>query len=286
MNLAEYRKMANIEGALPNAIFNVSPTKKVVFSKGNLQFKKDGTHKVEGGGVADGTWRFAEQQWVVIEKEELLIDNNYNDWFDFFGWGTSGWNSGARIFHPYLMSNNCLDFWVGDNSANNLTGKYANADWGVYNAISNGGDQPGLWRTLTNEEWQYLYQEYRWSIGTIDKVFCFMLLPRTFSNFECVKEIDFDKIAERFFSNVECEYSQNNFTSVQFKELEKKGVVAFPCVDYAFYSKSVESVVRTERCYWSSTSFDDCNAYVFLFRKFVNGFPRCTRQSVRLVHDL
>ena len=28
---------------------------------------------------------------------------------------------------------------------NNLTGKYADADWGVYNAVSNGGKKAGLW---------------------------------------------------------------------------------------------------------------------------------------------
>lgn len=44
MDLSEYRRKkvgasAELEGILPNAVFNVSPTKKIVFSKGNLQFR-------------------------------------------------------------------------------------------------------------------------------------------------------------------------------------------------------------------------------------------------------
>jgi hypothetical protein len=37
-----------------------------------------------------------------------------------------------------------------------LTGTYANADWGVYNPISNGGGQAGQWRTLTKDEWVWV----------------------------------------------------------------------------------------------------------------------------------
>ena len=38
----------------------------------------------------------------------------------------------------------------------NLTGGNANCDWGVFNAILNGGDEPGRWRTLSRDEWAYL----------------------------------------------------------------------------------------------------------------------------------
>ena len=36
-----------------------------------------------------------------------------------------------------------------------------NYDWGVNNAISNGGNEAGLWRTLTIEEWKYLMESRR-----------------------------------------------------------------------------------------------------------------------------
>ena len=41
----------------------------------------------------------------------------------------------------------------GDGS-NDIAG--TNYDWGVYNKISNGGNQAGMWRTLTSSEWNHL----------------------------------------------------------------------------------------------------------------------------------
>lgn len=38
----------------------------------------------------------------------------------------------------------------------NLTIAGTDGDWGVHNPITNGGNQPNLWRTLTSEEWNYL----------------------------------------------------------------------------------------------------------------------------------
>ena len=136
--------------------FAVTSTKNVRFSKGNLQYSRQGSHAVVGG-TADGTWRFAEHQYDFIGSgNSAIYDSDDMGWFDLFGWGTSGWNSGAWAYLPTSTINNGTCYIVGNSNSNGLTENYANADWGVYNAISNGGNQPGQWRTLTKDEWSYI----------------------------------------------------------------------------------------------------------------------------------
>jgi hypothetical protein len=120
---------------------------KVYFSRGNLQYQ-----------ASTNTFRFAENQWNFIGgsyednqmgnvngSDNCLIANTYSGWIDLFSYGTSGWNGGGNTsFEPYAYSSSPDSFLDKD-----LTGEYAKADWGVYNAISNGGNQVGLWRTLT-----------------------------------------------------------------------------------------------------------------------------------------
>lgn len=163
--------------------YTVSPTRKVNFSMGNLQWSANGTHATADGGTAPGTWRFAEYQFDYVGNSETglvytggmfpsgnmgsrcnneLIDENYTGWIDLFGYGTSGWNSGANYYQPYCYSGTNDDYQPGGSSANNLTGDYANADWGVYNAISNGGNTPGQWRSLIYGSWSSDDEEDEW----------------------------------------------------------------------------------------------------------------------------
>ena len=143
-------------GALPGE-FSVADGQKVYFSRGNLQYNAaQGTHATADGGTAQGTWRFAEKQYDTIFHSNSGASSTYNGWIDLFGWGTSGWNSGAVAYQPWSTSTNNADYYPGGDYTNSLTGNYANADWGVYNAISNGCDTPGQWRTPTRDEWIYL----------------------------------------------------------------------------------------------------------------------------------
>ena len=69
----------------------------------------------------------------------------------------------------------------------NLTGTSANYDWGVYNAISNGGNCPGMWRTLTLEEWNYLFyvrstsSGIRYAFATVNGVAGVIIVPDNWS---------------------------------------------------------------------------------------------------------
>jgi hypothetical protein len=147
-----------------NALFAVSPTQQVFISQGNLQYQAS-TH----------TWRFAENQWNFVGSTVTAdnsspsgnvagssnhnISSTYEGWIDLFGWGTSGYNN---TYMPYTTSYYDEDFV----SVTSLTGEYANYDWGVYNPISNGGNQAGMWRTMTKDEWKYLIDTRNTTSGT------------------------------------------------------------------------------------------------------------------------
>ena len=158
------------EGAL-TGVFSISSTEKVYFSQGNLQYQ-----------ASTSTWRLAENQADFIGNNLGNSTTNETtrstqaDWIDLFCWGTSGYNS----IYPYVKST----YFTGNN---NITGTYANYDWGVYNAISNAGNQAGLWRVLSKAEWDYMYdtrtvnggtgENYTCKRCTIDGVYGMLIFP-------------------------------------------------------------------------------------------------------------
>ena len=146
----------------------------VYFSQGNLQYQ-----------ASTNTWRFAEHQYDRISDgtractvkandvacSNLLASATYDGWVDLFAWGTSGWDGGNAInYQPWSMAAaetdarieiDFQDYGYGPFTDANLWEDIAGTqyDWGMHNAISNGGNQAGLWRTLTKEEWNYILYE-------------------------------------------------------------------------------------------------------------------------------
>ena len=132
----------------------------VYFSPGNLQYQ-----------ASTNTWRFAENQWdfvgtqnpeygnpggTVTGSDNSNISSTYSGWIDLFGWGTSGYDHGASCYQPWSTSGTKSDYYAYGNSTSNLYDGNGQADWG-YNAISNGGNAEGQWRTLTKDEWTYVF---------------------------------------------------------------------------------------------------------------------------------
>jgi hypothetical protein len=155
------------EGAI-NGLFTINENgDQVYFSKGNLQYQ-----------ASTNTWRFAEHQWDFVGGTDYSgshfgnvsgssnneISPTYEGWIDLFCWGTSGWDNGNVYYHPYDYErlNEYAGYGYGPTDGTNLlfnlAGTYANADWGIYNPISNGGNQPNQWRTLTFMEWVHLFE--------------------------------------------------------------------------------------------------------------------------------
>lgn len=146
------------EGSL-KGFYTVGQNKRVRFSKGNLQCK------ISRGNTSKHLWRFAEHQYDYIGEANANVNSSYPDWFDLFGWGTSGWDCGNIYYQPYERRGGNYGPNFGPPHPNNLTGEYARSDWGIDNAISNGGNAVGQWRTLTKGEWEYLLNNRLYNNG-------------------------------------------------------------------------------------------------------------------------
>ncbi len=134
--------------------FSVSANKKVVFSPGNLQYQ-----------ATTNTWRFAANQWTYIGNAagNTSPSSSQSNWIDLFGWGTSGvsgYSPKATYYEPWRTTetDNSKYNPYGSMSTNLYDGgaNAGKADWG-YNFINNNGSLETGWRTLTTDEWKYLF---------------------------------------------------------------------------------------------------------------------------------
>ena len=275
--------------------YKVSDNDSVYFSRGNLQYcAGNGTvHKTADGTIAQGTWRFAENQYDMIGEGNSNIDSTYTGWIDLFGMGTSGWNSKATCYQPWSKSETYSDYYPGGSFSVDLTGTYANADWGVFNAISNGGNEPNKWRTLTTSEWQYLFQNNKWTLGYIkttdkDSTLCFMLIPEMFNAPEGTSVTVLSTTTSSTYLNGLTVPTNNKYTTEQFASLEQLGVVVLPCGGRR--NGTSLRYVGSNGYYWSSSARNVNYACDFRFNseevkssvssRWNNGF------NVRLVQDL
>jgi hypothetical protein len=138
---------------------------KVQFSQGNLQYFCS---------TSAPEWRFAEHQYDYVDFDISAYAANSGKWIDLFAHGTSGYDNGQTNYQPYVVGAGAGTYYQG-----NLTG---NTDWG-YNAISNGGNTENSgWRTLTKDEWNYLFDSRsnaasKYGHGSINGVNGMILLP-------------------------------------------------------------------------------------------------------------
>lgn len=273
------------ENGASYAVFSVSATMKIRFSKGNLQYQ-----------ASTNTWRFAEHQYDYIGGDNSNISSSYSGWIDLFGWGTSGWSgSGAVYYHPWDTAYSSCANDYGPRGDYNLTngtlgGNFANADWGVYNSITNGGNQTGMWRTLSQNEWQYLCYgrpnaKNKLGRATIDGKQGIVLLPDIWTAPPGVA-----------FNTTSGEPDANVYTLQQWQWMEDKGAIFLPCAGYrkgtvitginlggsiTYYGNS--------GCYWSKTSISSFKASSFFVGNAVgvnmDNIDRYWGNSVRLVKD-
>ncbi len=293
---------SDIEGSLPGE-FTVDKVsgKKVKFSKGNLQYQ-----------ASTDTWRFAANQYDAIWGDNKNLSDSYSGWIDLFGWGTSGWNSGANEYLPWAHSRINADYYPGGVKDNNLTGDYAEADWGIHNAISNGGGKSGLWRVFTKEEVDCIKgkrsnTDLPYTKATVNDIPGVILYPDYLDKP--------DDVPITMGLNENRGYDENNISLDQWKILEFWGVVFLPItayrnntniiknepgdgtdvVQYGEYNTDSRDNKKMTGSYWTSTckSDNDDYAYVFVFKN-KNGDNKisvatCERRGgcgVRLIHDV
>lgn len=141
----------------------------------------------------------------------------------------------------------------------------ANTDWGRYNAISNGGNVTGLWRTLTSTQWGYILNDRsaatRYIKATVDGKSCILLFPDTYSH-----PSGYPALTNRNKANVLC--SATSFTAAQFAEMERLGVVCLPATGYQDDGQTtVKEIGNGWANYWTATkSGVDYKPYYFYFQ--------------------
>lgn len=270
------------QGAI-TGLFSISATQKVWFSKGNLQYK-----------ASLRTWQFAANQYDYVGNAagNTAPSSSQSGWIDLFGWGTSGWNSGANCYQPWSTSNLYSDYYPGGSYMNNLTGSYANADWGVYNPISNGGNQAGRWRVLTSDEWNYVFNERnasmvngvvkaRYARAKVAGVRGVILFPDSYMHPYGIAQ----PVAINETNNTG--WDSNNYSASAFSLMQTAGAVFLPAAGF----RSGIHVYNADFCgyYWSSSHFNG-DVYDACFMKFFdNELNACSHMqrdyglSVRLV---
>ncbi len=247
------------EGAI-NGLFSVSATKQVYFSQGNLQYI---------GSASTPYWKFAENQWDCIGSAQNGAGQGKDR--DLFGWGTSGWNNGNYYYRPWDT------YWDnegryrgfgygpydGTGAVYNLTNHpslakdYSKSDWGVYNRISNGGNQAQLWRTLTGLEWGYVFNTrttssgVRYAKANVNNVNGVILLPDDWdANFYSLSNTN----------SSDASFSSNILTAAQWSVLEQIGAVFLPAAGARFPYDSSQGLtasvydVGVYGYYWSVSS--------------------------------
>lgn len=246
----------------------------VYFSQGNLQYI---------GSAAMPYWKFADNQWDVLGTTTGQNSSNQNVDRDLFGWGTSGWNNGNTYYRPW-DTNNSDGSLYGPLGYYNLTGSYANSDWGYYNAISNGGNQNHQWRTLTSGEWVYVFNTrstasgIRYAKANVNNVNGVILLPDDWSA-SYYSLSNTNQNGASFGSNV--------ISSTQWSTLEQHGAVFLPAAGYR--NGTSVGYVGSYGYYWSASYYSSVNAYLVGFvDSFLNpqySLYRFSGRSVRLVRS-
>ena len=239
----------------------------VYFSQGNLQYQ-----------ASTETWRFAENQWEYVGEDNSNISQTYDGWIDLFGWGTSGWNSGNTYYHPW--DSNKSNSLYGPPGQYDLTGLYANADWGVYNPISNGGNQTDQWRTLTQPEWNYVFNTrtttsgIRYAKANVNNVNGVILLPDDWST---------STYSLSNTNSSSASFSSNTLTDSEWSTLEQAGAVFLPAAGDRYGASVIR--VGSDGYYWSASFNGSSYAYYVYFGDsylYTGGSNRFDGRSVRL----
>ena len=290
-------KIYNItRSAIPGALFgqfSVSSTDKVYFSKGNLQYTK-----------STGIWSFMDHQYSTVETTSQAIGTDYadQDVVSLFGWGTSGWNNGNTYYQPYntayvSSSGSSKGYGYGPKNGStytyDLTGTYANADWG-HNAISNGGNTADTWRTLTEDEWTYLFNTRSASTvnGTADARYAKAYLFGTMHGVIIFPDVYSHPAGVTAPTGINATSSTswygNKYTATDWAKMEAAGCVFLPAAGWrdATTIKKVNEYVR----YWTSSTYSSAGYAHNVGIESTIMTPANYNQknygySVRLVHD-
>ena len=273
-----------VQGTI-GGLFSVGTNKYVRFSKGNLQYLAAAT-----GEYDENTWRFAEHQYDVCSQDANEYPSSTStEWIDMFGWGTSGY-SGSN---PYNYQRTVT---YGPASGGINTEANREYDWGYHNAISNGGNIPHKWRTLTSGEWNNLLSRTnRKALAIVNNQRGVILLPDAWP--ETGEPLN--REGNSSWTNTA---QMNTYTAEEWAVLEGDGAIFLPQCGYrstnnnditSFNYVTNTSASNIRACYWAATVTSANKVY----RYEINGncsksnpqvaiADRCQGVNVRLVRDI
>lgn len=282
---SQITQLDKIEVNIPTPYYSVSATKKVLFAKGNLQYI---------GSTA--TWKFADNQYDYFgDNGQNGGDQDINR--DLFGWGTNGHNNGNHYYQPWNYKTNKYGESVGygygpvaNNYKSNLEGE---TDWG---AVFNPNAEGKTWRTLTKDEWNYLFNnDNRKSsdgkllrgLGRINGTNGLFILPDNWKEM-----IAFVGIADDF-NYGSADFSGNVVSVDKWAKMEEAGATFLPAAGYRHTTDDGSTIVVQEvnasADYWTSSYFDKGRAYMFSIGKLptmIDDHKRSKGFAVRLAYDL
>ena len=218
----------------------------------------------------DGLFSVSAGHQVRFAPGNLVYNGGYSfaahqyDYGGYFGWGTGS--------NPTNISGAYVDYPTFD-------------DWGNHIA--------GGWRTLTQDEWQYVIWDRtdaaaKRGAATVCGVYGMVLLPDNFSGGTFTAGFDYED-----FDYYEG-WSRNVYDASSWSDMEAAGAVFLPATGSCFgidYGMEMDGV-GTEGYYWSSTPdfVDDADAYAMRFdeghvHNAASATSRSIGHSVRLVQE-
>ena len=266
------------EGALSGKFTINADGDQIQFSQGNLQYQ-----------ASTNTWRFAENQWdivgmgygqtnerkscciggTVVNSDNRQISATYTGWIDLFGWGTGNNPTKASTVSNYSTF----------------------TDWGI-NVISNGGNIANAWRTLTSDEWVYLFEtrtdaSSKYGAAKVNGVTGIVILPDEWSlPSGCGFIAGLTDPVEDYY-DWSLVVSSNIYNTAQWSQMESAGAVFLPAAGYR--SGTDVYAVGSIGFYWSATLDDESNAYGTIFIAYSldpqYSAKRRAGRSVRLVRQ-
>ncbi len=240
-------------------VFSVSETQKVIFSKGNLQYLP--TSKI---------WEFNTYEYACQASGNDKITADHDSWIDLFVWGAQD---------PLRQE------FVDDDFATFY-------DWGN-NRIQNGGNKAKMWRTLSTEEWTYLYDGRE----NAKKLRGFATISTDHADYIGYVFLPDDWALPRTAFMADGNPEANVFTVEDWQEMSEAGAVFLRAAGYNYADEeAVTDYVNISGYYWSSTPYEgelgDCHALYFYYN---DGYQSVSpdnvahgtdRYSVRLVKNV
>ena len=251
---------ASVPTGAINGLFSIDVDRQVYFSRGNLQYR-----------ASTNTWQFANNQYDFVGSTNQYLSSDFGGWIDLFGYGTSGYNN----LYPWLSSTS-PSYYFSYNISNTPL------DWGVYNPIINGGNEAGMWRTLTKSEWVYLFEiranaSQKYSQATVNGIHGIIIIPDTYQS----------PVGLTFIPQSNG-WTNNQYSISEWQLMEALGAVFLPAAG----RRVGKTVYSLNDCgyYWSSTDFESSadHEYCYYFEHnhvYLMSVDVTNGCSVRLVQN-